>query len=1686
MAIFHFSAKVISAAEGQSAVAAAAYRHGASFQRDLTGQSHNYEQKTEVTHEEITLPPDAPAWAKERYLPGPEQWGNVPLAQPVSGGTSGSSGPERLWNDIEAREQQHNRRATAQLAREIEFSLPIEMTHEEHVALAREYITSSLAGRGYACDWVIHAKEDNPHVHVMFTERRISEDGWGNKIQTSNRRQQLLELRAEWAMMANRHLERGGYEARIDHRSHADRGLTVEPGVHRGSEPGNAEDYAAWKARAAEDAAIRTANERWLLEHPEELVKLVGVTREEITRPALMAEALNRISFPDRREAEAYVDSAIQSGALMPVATSEVGDETWNSVIHLQQVRDVVAVADSLAVEPFSPAEAVAVDALDVTPAAAILNDGQRAAAEAVLSPDSRLALISGLAGAGKTRMLQVAAEVLTDQGIAVLGAAPSGRAAAELESPHIRTRTVAGWLQQRMAWVEEGQPFVFILDEAGMVGMNDVAALIQAVQMRGGKVVMIGDAEQLQPIAAGTPFRALRDRHGCVEMAWVQRQRDVDDRRATIALARGRAREALDHYARKGAITQHLNVPAAATAIAAEYWKLGGRAVALAHRNVDVAEINKAVRAAGVEQGRVSDITPFATRDGVVSFGVGDRVIATGTLPRHKVLKGAYGVVQAGADGRLEIAFDGHDAPVLLDAWTAGRIALGYAVTVHKSQGMTADHALVLATGTMDRHLGYVAFSRHRDHLRIHIDGSSVSGTADLAGQLRRSGLGVPPPAPQRSASTRVQGVDAPADPDPRAVAAFGSSYSGSEETLRPDVPYPDIQPSGPAMVPNDGHVEAVIVHYSNLLAAASPDGIFRTETGQRLADDPAELARHMAAQHSAWTVHDAAMVLARHIVDPLTYRRVLTDALRNPDVMTLLPESPEDPERLLSTWSRVQLEADMVADAGLLAERRLGMPGAVVPAAARLTDEQRETLQKLFGGPALQIVDGGAGAGKSGVAAALHDAAVAGGVDVSLIVPTENDAVLMRAAISRAGNVLTARQPTPADSSPRLWIVDGAEAIGQAEMSRVLRLAQQTGGRVVLTGDSQSIEPLVAGSPFVALCERFAPIRMVGSLRGRTPDEQAFVRHLAAGSGVGDREAIAHLDRTGRLVGAPDMETAMNQAVAGYLADGNPDKALLAHTRAQVRALNAVVLAAMKDRSGRVVRMLGGGSLDLASGDVVVVQQASPGSVVPTRQQAVVTSLSEDGGRIGLDFGEHAEGGRYATVAASSIRLEHGWARTISSTRASPASTHLLAGPSNNRQTVYAGMSRHRDQVRVYVPDLNPADFLGRLLATLGRQRFALDYASALAPDGQRMLADYLEADGGATETWLDAIHRSGRGRAFDRAMITVGDGLLGYGDDWLSRMIRVSAIGTDATAQRWLQAMGPGGRGRPNGVLTAIGAALTHAPGSPRAHATGVDGWLKDASMVLSVAVDAAVPEPDRFIPGDSQAQIRRTLALGTDGTWLDRRLLRRRAEAAARTIAETRAKRRAHDDLLDELNIPRSVTRHRDSWSMVPPAVKAEYERRLPDVLDRVRAIPTEIDRAVARAEVAAVDRQDTEAICCAAGMRAALEAAPVRSAAEISRDRDAMLQDLSADKRMPADTVFHRLHRAFTAPEIEALMTPSKALPPSMPSLDAAVRERVAQRLVRQARDLSPALSVPWAGRVRSLARDGWGRDGWSI
>lgn len=203
MAIFHFSVQVISRAAGRSAVAAAAYRAGERLHDERLDRDHDFRAKSGVEHSEIMLPEGAP-----------EQWRDR----------------ERLWNDVEAFEK----RKDAQLAREVEFSIPREMSKADGIELARDFVQAEFVERGMIADLNVHWDigvdgQPKPHAHVMLTMREVGPDGFGQKERDWNRTELVEQWRERWADHVNARLAELDIDARIDHRSLEAQGIDLEP-----------------------------------------------------------------------------------------------------------------------------------------------------------------------------------------------------------------------------------------------------------------------------------------------------------------------------------------------------------------------------------------------------------------------------------------------------------------------------------------------------------------------------------------------------------------------------------------------------------------------------------------------------------------------------------------------------------------------------------------------------------------------------------------------------------------------------------------------------------------------------------------------------------------------------------------------------------------------------------------------------------------------------------------------------------------------------------------------------------------------------------------------------------------------------------------------------------------------------------------------------------------------------------------------------------------------------------------------------------------------------------------------------------------------------------------------------------------------------------------------------------------
>ena len=723
MALYHFSAKVISRAVGSSAVAAAAYRSADRLHDERLGRSHDFSNKAGVVHSEVLLPEGADDRWRDR---------------------------EQLWNDVEAAEV----RKDAQLAREIEFAIPREMTQTQGIALARDFVAQEFVARGMVADlnvhWDIGADGlGKPHAHVMLTMRaiRIGEDGsaaFGAKVRDWNRTELLTHWREAWGTHVNERLAALDIEARVDHRSLAAQGIDLEPQHKIGAAASRMAGQGLAADRLAEHMAIARSNGAKIIAAP--AIALDAITHRQATFTTRdLAMFVHRHS-DGKEQFDAVMAAVKASPDLVALGQDGRGDDRFTSrAMIATEERLEKATATLEARRNHGVAERHRDRALALAAERGLyLSPEQRGALEHVTSSRG-ISNVIGYAGTGKSAMLGVAREAWEAAGYKVQGAALSGIAAEGLENGSgIAARTLASLEHQ---WANDRERLttkhILVIDEAGMVGTRQLERVVSEAERQGAKIVLVGDPEQLQAIEAGAAFRAAAERHGAVEIMDIRRQQNQWQRHATQWLATGRTGEAIAAYDKSGHVHE-AGTREAARAALIERWDHDRCAspdasrIILTHTNDAVRALNEEARERMRAGGALGLDARVRTERGARDFATGDRIMFLKNERGLGVKNGSLGTVQSVNQLRMAVLLD-DGRRMAFDVKDYAHVDHGYAATIHKAQGMTVDRVHVLATPDMDRHSAYVALSRHRERVDVHYGKDDFADQSKLVRTLSR-----------------------------------------------------------------------------------------------------------------------------------------------------------------------------------------------------------------------------------------------------------------------------------------------------------------------------------------------------------------------------------------------------------------------------------------------------------------------------------------------------------------------------------------------------------------------------------------------------------------------------------------------------------------------------------------------------------------------------------------------------------------------------------------------------------------------------------------------------------------------------------------------------------------------------------------------------------------------------------
>jgi conjugative relaxase-like TrwC/TraI family protein len=380
------------------------------------------------------------------------------------------------------------------------------------------------------------------------------------------------------------------------------------------------------------------------------------------------------------------------------------------------------------------------------------LSAEQQQAARELVGRDG-VAIVEAGAGTGKTTIASVVVEAAGRSGLDIVGLAPSWEAADELvASTGIPAQAIARWRHDRASGVAQqlDPSSLLIVDEAGMVGTRDMAAILTAAKEAGAKVLLLGDRRQLASVAGASALRAVSSVVARSAIMTEVRRQEVDwQRAATVVMAQGDSESGLRAYAMNDRL-ELVSGSEAAQDRAIEQWRRlrdlhGDDVIIITRRNADTAALNRRARQTLRDSGKLGpdlvELTALDRSDDKVklALAIGDRIRFGETLSQHGIRNGHQAVVDdiaRAADGQIVLTLKHQDGRMLSLPWTQlareprygrkptpPRIVHAIAGTAYAAQGRTALASVLYVAKSTDAREVYVALSRHRHDARIVVE---------------------------------------------------------------------------------------------------------------------------------------------------------------------------------------------------------------------------------------------------------------------------------------------------------------------------------------------------------------------------------------------------------------------------------------------------------------------------------------------------------------------------------------------------------------------------------------------------------------------------------------------------------------------------------------------------------------------------------------------------------------------------------------------------------------------------------------------------------------------------------------------------------------------------------------------------------------------------------------------------
>lgn len=384
------------------------------------------------------------------------------------------------------------------------------------------------------------------------------------------------------------------------------------------------------------------------------------------------------------------------------------------------------------------------------------LSDEQKSSIAHMTQDPGLIKVVQGHAGAGKSTALTPVRYAFEAEGREVIGAALQGKTAKGLEeSTGIKSQTIASLLRELEGYDREdgtradptrklSSKSVVIIDEAAMVDTRTMSRLQSLTHESGAKLELIGDERQVPPVAAGSPFRSLKNNLGFAELTETRRQSGWQ-KIASEEIRAGKLVEALTRYAKAGMITIAKDRDESMNMTVAKWSQdfdpeAAGASLLTAFRKIDVSELNARARETMKENGLLEGIrAEVQTSTGIKEFQAGDRIFFSRNNKTMGVMNGETGTLKEIAQDSngtwfFQVQMDSSGRNLSFDPQKYEHFQHGYAITINKSQGETVEKTYNLGGGAGLEHL-YVQMTRHKAEAHLVMTEDQINRIAESAG---------------------------------------------------------------------------------------------------------------------------------------------------------------------------------------------------------------------------------------------------------------------------------------------------------------------------------------------------------------------------------------------------------------------------------------------------------------------------------------------------------------------------------------------------------------------------------------------------------------------------------------------------------------------------------------------------------------------------------------------------------------------------------------------------------------------------------------------------------------------------------------------------------------------------------------------------------------------------------------